>query len=64
MSISVYVFPPVFRSMLFLEQQHPRVVYKRICYYLRLVHVIILEQPEVGGREAELLFRSIKARED
>lgn len=33
-------------------------------FYLRLVHVIILEQPDVGGREAELLLGSIKARED
>lgn len=30
----------------------------------RLVHVVVLEEPVVGGLQAELLLRSIKATED
>lgn len=32
--------------------------------YARLVHVIVFEEPEVGGDEAQLLLCPIKTRED
>ena len=38
--------------------------FRVICVNLRLVHVIVLEQPEVGGLETQLLLGPIKAREN
>lgn len=32
--------------------------------YLRFVQIIVFEQPDVGGLNAQLLISSIKARED
>lgn len=32
--------------------------------HLRLVHIIVFKEPEVGGHEAQLLLSAVKARED